>query len=211
MTNGDFFGIILWLSGIGHLWRSRLVRPRAHDWKSCRRQKRLESSNLSFSGKSRVPNSERGISFLFSCPRLKGGVFLCVCTDKIAQILKVRPHKVSTCRTQFHTFIAAKSPPLPKGGVGGDSVPPPPRWGTSPERGRFIYGSIRESTLPQLFIIHQRSGFIIQYSFVPTYHPAYLPATPCRRRRLREADSLPYGHEGQPRTVGRGLAPAETL
>ena len=26
--------------------------------------------------------------------------------------------------------------------------------------------------LPQLFIIHQRSGFIIQYSFVPTYHPA---------------------------------------
>jgi len=25
--------------------------------------------------------------------------------------------------------------------------------------------------LPQLFIIHQRSGFIIQYSFVPTHHP----------------------------------------
>ena len=28
--------------------------------------------------------------------------------------------------------------------------------------------------LPQLFIIHQRSGFIIQYSFVPTHHPVCL-------------------------------------
>ena len=54
------------------------------------------------------------------------------------------------------------------------SVPPPPLRGTSPERGRLIYGSIRESTLPQLFIIHQRSGFIIQYSFVPPYHPVHL-------------------------------------
>ena len=36
-----------------------------------------------------------------------------------------------------------------------------------------LYGSIRESTLPQLFIIHQRSGFIIQYSFVPMYHPGF--------------------------------------
>ena len=51
------------------------------------------------------------------------------------------------------------------------SVPPPPLRGTSPERGRLIYGAIFKSTLPQLFIIHQRSGFIIQYSFVPMYHP----------------------------------------
>ena len=32
--------------------------------------------------------------------------------------------------------------------------------------------------LPQLFIIHQRSGFIIQYSFVPMYHSVCLPAIP---------------------------------
>ena len=31
------------------LWRSRLAWSRAHDWKSCRRQKRLEGSNPSFS------------------------------------------------------------------------------------------------------------------------------------------------------------------
>lgn len=30
-------------------WRSRLAWSRAHDWKSCRRHKRLESSNLSSS------------------------------------------------------------------------------------------------------------------------------------------------------------------
>lgn len=34
-------------------WRSRLVRPRACDWKSHRRHKRLESSNLSSSAKNR--------------------------------------------------------------------------------------------------------------------------------------------------------------
>src|SRR5699024_6841429 len=31
------------------VWRSRLAWSRAHDWKSCRRQKRLEGSNPSFS------------------------------------------------------------------------------------------------------------------------------------------------------------------
>ena len=41
------------------------------------------------------------------------------------------------------------------------SVPPPPLRGTSPERGRFIYGSIRESTLPQLFISEAASLFNI--------------------------------------------------
>jgi len=58
----------------------------------------------------------------------------------------------------FYLFIR---PPCPLRPVGA----PPPKGGG------FIYGSIRESTLPQLFIIHQRSGFIIQYSFVPPHHP----------------------------------------
>jgi hypothetical protein len=35
------------------IWRCRLVWSRAHDWKSCRRQKRLESSNLSISAKTK--------------------------------------------------------------------------------------------------------------------------------------------------------------
>ena len=39
------------------LWRSRLAWSRAHDWKSCRRQKRLESSNLSFSATSKSPGN----------------------------------------------------------------------------------------------------------------------------------------------------------
>jgi len=38
------------------------------------------------------------------------------------------------------------------------SVPPPPLRGTSPERGRFIYGSIRESTLP--LICPKGEGFL---------------------------------------------------
>ena len=106
----------------------------------------------------------------------------------------------------------AKSPPCLKGGGGGDSVSlprqhcakgrlhlihplraPPPLRGTSPERGRFIYGSIRESTLPQLFIIHQRSGFIIQYSFVPTHHPG----CPFRQYRAK-GDVFRTPREGRP-------------
>ena len=37
------------------IWRCRLVRSRAHDWKSCRGQKLLESSNLSISAKRKKP------------------------------------------------------------------------------------------------------------------------------------------------------------
>jgi len=87
------------------------------------------------------------------------------------------------------------------------SRPPCPLrpFGAPPPRGGGLYGSIRESTLPQLFIIHQQSGFIIQYSFVPSYHPACLPATPCRWRSLREADSLPYRRKGKPRAVGADI------
>jgi len=45
-------------------------------------------------------------------------------------------------------------------------------FGAPPPMGGGLYRAIVKSTLPQLFIIHQRSGFIIQYSFVPTpYHP----------------------------------------
>jgi len=75
----------------------------------------------------------------------------------------------------------SKKPPLPKGGVGGDSVPLPRQHRadgdvcgrsqnaptgqcavvryrakgslSSPEMGRFIYGAIRESPLPLLFTL----------------------------------------------------------
>ena len=48
----EFFSLLVyndfrWIN----TWRSRLVWSRAHDWKSCNRQKRFEGSNLSFSAK----------------------------------------------------------------------------------------------------------------------------------------------------------------
>ena len=48
----EFFEVLIyndfrWIN----TWRSRLVWSRAHDWKSCNRQKRFEGSNLSFSAK----------------------------------------------------------------------------------------------------------------------------------------------------------------
>ena len=43
--------------------------------------------------------------------------------------------------------------------------------GAPPPKGGGLFGAIVKSTLPQLFIIHQRSGFIIHYSFVPRIIP----------------------------------------
>jgi len=95
-----------------------------------------------------------------------------------------------------------------------------------------MWANSSQIALPQLFII--------QYSFVPTHHPACLlaipfhtfiaaksppclkggrgdsvspsPAIPCRRQRLREADSLPYGRKCKPRAVGADIiCPPEEL
>ena len=44
--------IITWCQETDNkIWRCRLAWSRAHDWKSCRGQKLLESSNLSISAK----------------------------------------------------------------------------------------------------------------------------------------------------------------
>ena len=64
MTKRNIISIILCVATLVRviIWRSRLVRPRAHDWKSCRCQKHLEGSNPSFSAKK--THSENCVSFI---------------------------------------------------------------------------------------------------------------------------------------------------
>ena len=63
-------------------------------------------------------------------------------------------------------------------------------------------------------IIHQRSAFIIQYSFVPMYHPACLPAIlfhtfiaakspPCLKGGRGDSVSLPWQHCADGNVCGR--------
>ena len=72
--------------------------------------------------------------------------------------------------------------------------------------GRFVNRPYRNYTL---FISEAASLFDIHLSHVSSRLP--LPATLCRWQRLRAFTERPYGHEDQPHTVGRGLAPAEML
>ena len=46
------------------IWRSRVVRPSAYDWKSCRPQKGLEGSNPSFSASSETLHIIRAFGFV---------------------------------------------------------------------------------------------------------------------------------------------------
>ena len=59
-----------------------------------------------------------------------------------------------------------------------------------------MWANSSQIALPQLFIIHQRSSFIIQYSFVPTYHPACLPATLFHTFIAVKSPPLPKGGVG---------------